>query len=85
MIFCFLLRKVVIFLWFMCIFKMFYFVFIRFFVILVLKKKYIMMVCGKKFKNKKILYNLYNIGWGVFVVCSYGIEDDDDVGEVGFY
>lgn len=36
-------------------------------------------------KNLKIKNNLYNIGWGVFVVCSYGIEDDDDVGEVGFY
>lgn len=35
--------------------------------------------------NLKIKNNLYNIGWGVFVVCSYGIEDDDDVGEVGFY
>lgn len=36
-------------------------------------------------KNLKIKNNLYNIGWGVFVVCSYGIEDDDDVGEVSFY
>lgn len=83
MIFCFLLRKVVIFLWFMCIFKMFYFVFIRFFVILVLKKKNILW--WFVVKNLKIKNNLYNIGWGVFVVCSYGIEDDDDVGEVGFY
>lgn len=38
---------------------------------------------GKKSKNKKILYNLYNIGWGVLVVCSHGTEDDDDAGEVG--
>lgn len=39
-------------------------------------------LCKKSKKKKKILYNLYNIGWGVLVVCSHGTEDDDDAGEV---